>query len=46
MRASLPNFVIGDQFDGNYQRFPVQPTEQKIKFSIQDFFSECDQIRR
>ena len=44
--ASLPNFVTGYQFGGNYQRFLVQPTEQKMKFSIKDFFSKCDQIRR
>ena len=25
---------------------PALTTEQKIKFSIKDFFSKCDQIRR
>ena len=29
-----------------YKRFRGHPTKQKMKFSIKDFFSECDRIRR
>ena len=28
------------------EEYPLQITAQKMKFSIKDFFSQCDQIRR
>ena len=29
-----------------YQNNPISFTAQKMKFSIRDFFSKCDQVRR
>ena len=35
-----------DEDDHNLQRCQTTFTAQKMKFSIMDFFSKCDQIRR
>ena len=35
-----------DEDNRNLQRCQTTFTAQKMKFSIMDFFSKCDQIRR
>ena len=34
------------QYTGEDQDYVVSDTAQKMKFSVKDFFSKCDQIRR
>ena len=54
MVSLLNKGYIAVVFEGFFKKFseqlfimrPVQLTAQKMKFSIKDFFSKCDQIRR
>ena len=42
----VPCYVFYATMRHVYSRFDIWHTAHKMKFSIKDFFSKCDQIRR